>query len=422
MPVDVVQVFEHSCLEVDEVKFTTKHFNRLVQHNEKHGNIYFNVGHKRLHFKSYVGVIQIDGLTIEVLPKADVGDDTVKWQKALFLLLRETGYLSVSSLSSAMLRLRSSSLLELFLWQFLEGVDQLEHQGLVKRYRQEQNNQNALKGRLLFQEQIKRNLVHKERFFTDHQVYDQNHLLHQIIKKALTILTGVSSAHIRSNAFKLLYTFGDFDDIVVTNATFSKIIFNRKTQPYEQVIQLSKLIILNYSPDLSSGGEDILSILFDMNQLFEKYVYRQIKKDEQLFQANRLFVSGQSSRKFWSSKTIRPDIVIQYEEDKGGVKVKQKVIVDTKWKVLSDHTPSDNDLKQMYAYNIHFGANHSTLLYPQVHGIQKLHEAYHPSDFYADNHSCSLEFIDLVEPDGSLMQGVGKRIIESVTGLTPLAS
>ncbi|MBC5772781.1 restriction endonuclease [Pontibacter sp. KCTC 32443] len=420
MPANVVQVFEHSCLEVDEEKFTTKHFNRLVLYNEKHGNTYFNVGHKRLHFKSYVGVIQVDGLTIEVLPKADVGNDTIKWQKALFLLLRETGYLSVSSLSNAMLRLRSSSLLELFLWQFLEGVDQLVHQGLVKRYRQNQDNQNALKGRLLFKEQIKRNLVHKERFFTEHQIYDRNHVLHQIIKKALVILSGVNAAHVRSNALRLLYTFGDYTDIEVTDATFSKIRFNRKTQPYEQVIQLSRLIILNYSPDLSSGGENILSILFDMNQLFEKYVYRQLKKDEPLFDVNKLTVSGQASKEFWRSKTIRPDIVIQFKKDCEGIECDKKVIVDTKWKVLSDHTPSDNDLKQMYAYNIHFGANHSTLLYPQVHGIHKLHESYHPSDFYSDSHSCSLDFVDLVEHDGSLVKGIGRKVIESVAGLTPL--
>lgn len=415
---NLLQVFEYECLEVDEEKFSSRHFRKLVQYNEQHGNKYFSVGNSRIYFKNYVGVIQVGGLTIEVLPKADVGHDAAKWQKALYLLLKETGSLPVSSLSNAFLHLRSSSLLDLFLWQFLEGVELLVHQGLVKRYRQNQANQKALKGRLLFQDQVKKNLVHKERFFTEHQVYDRDHLLHQIIKKALTILVNVGSIPIKAHAYKLLYSFEGFSDITVTANTFKSIRFNRKTQPYQQVIQLSKLIILNYSPDLSAGSENILSILFDMNKLFEKYIYRQIKKEEESFEKYKLSVLGQSSKYFWGSKTIRPDIVINYEVEEDGVRATKKAIIDTKWKVLADHTPSDEDLKQIFAYNIHFGATHSTILFPQVHGIKKLQNDYHLSAFYSENHSCSLDFIDVVESDGGLVKGIGRRIVESALGLT----
>lgn len=418
MPAKIVQVFEHECLEIDEDRFSPRHFRQLVQYNEQHGNKYFSVGNRRIYFKSYVGVIQVGGLIIEILPKADAGHDTAKWQRALFLLLKETGYLPVSSLSNALLHLRSSSLLDLFLWQFLEGVELLVHQGLVKRYRQEQGNQKALKGRLLFQDQVKKNLVHKERFFTEHQVYDRNHLLHQIIKKALSILANLGSVPIKAHASRLLYFFEGLSDITVITNTFKNIRFNRKTQPYQQVIQLSKLIILNYSPDLSSGSENILSILFDMNKLFEKYIYRQIKKEEESFDKYKMSVSGQPSKIFWGSKTIRPDIVIQYEVENNGVKAPKKAIIDTKWKVLSDHAPSDDDLKQIFAYNIHFGATQSTLLYPQVHGMKKLHNDYHLSSFYSGSHACNLDFIDVVEDDGGLVKGIGRRIVESALKLS----
>jgi 5-methylcytosine-specific restriction enzyme subunit McrC len=44
-----------------------------------------------------------------------------------------------------------------------------------------------LKGRLLFGQNIQKNLTHAERFYTSHTVYDPNHYLHQLLLQALTL-------------------------------------------------------------------------------------------------------------------------------------------------------------------------------------------------------------------------------------------
>ena len=66
-----VQVFEHGTLAVGEQGFDAQQLAALVRYNDRHGCAFFTVGHNRLHFGSFVGVIQVGGLAIEILPKLD---------------------------------------------------------------------------------------------------------------------------------------------------------------------------------------------------------------------------------------------------------------------------------------------------------------------------------------------------------------
>src|SRR5262245_39746418 len=94
-----IQVFEHGTLVVGEPGFSSKHFETLVRYNDRHGCAFFKVGHQRLHFSSFVGVIQVGNLAIEILPKAEKGTtaDKGKWQHALLQMLRQAGLLDVQS-------------------------------------------------------------------------------------------------------------------------------------------------------------------------------------------------------------------------------------------------------------------------------------------------------------------------------------
>ena len=67
----VIQKFEYQTLKVGETGFTKAHFDRLVTYNDLHKSQFFIVGHDRVTFQNFVGVIHIHNLTIEVLPKID---------------------------------------------------------------------------------------------------------------------------------------------------------------------------------------------------------------------------------------------------------------------------------------------------------------------------------------------------------------
>lgn len=65
-----IQVFEHELLKVDSKNgFSQVHWEKLGWYNEEHGGKYFSLAPKGVKFKNYVGVIQVDDLTIEILPK-----------------------------------------------------------------------------------------------------------------------------------------------------------------------------------------------------------------------------------------------------------------------------------------------------------------------------------------------------------------
>ncbi len=419
----VIQVFEHSTLQVGG-QFTSQHFDRLVLYNERHGNRYFEVGHQRIYFRNYVGVIQVGNLTLEILPKADRAPETQeqkdKWQNALVQMLRQAGYLRLTSISSARLKLRKTSLLDIYFETFLNEVDKLTHQGLARKYRSISGNIPALKGRILFPRHLAINLVHRERFYTERVVYDRNNPFNRILRVALRVLICISAnPHLVALARNLELLFQGVEAVAITDETFERLVFNRNTERYRPAIQLARLIILNFNPDVRAGREDVLAILFDMNMLFERYVFAKLKQAQACNHNRHIEFKPQVSKRFWGAETmrkrIRPDIVAQIII--GGVR--QRCVLDTKWKMPADGRPSDADLHQMHTYNIQFGAQRSLLVYPRVLAHRDVEGEFTAAEqpFADAKHVCGLLFIDLFKGN-SLDANMGLRIMERMLTLS----
>src|ERR1035437_10296811 len=188
-----IQVFEHEILRIDEKGFRESDFNALVKFNERNADAFFIVQHRRLKFKQYVGVLQVGSLTIEILPKADRAekDGQEKWQRCLMTMLREAHIVDFRDAPDADLNRSHHSLLDVYVISFLDEIERLLHIGLTKKYRATESNLNKLKGRIVFREQIARNLFHQERMYCAHQTYDRDHVFNRIVKRALAILSVV---------------------------------------------------------------------------------------------------------------------------------------------------------------------------------------------------------------------------------------
>jgi 5-methylcytosine-specific restriction enzyme subunit McrC len=356
-----ISVFEHERLKLHQKGFDEPHLLALQQYHGDKGTPFFSLLHKGVKFNSHVGVIKVGELSIEVLPKADKNsrDDVGTWRKLLIGMIRSVGLFTIHAPTSAALSLKHDFILDLYFDLFLREVEYLFHKGLINQYRKTEGNRFALKGSLLFGKHIQQNLVHQERFYVRHSIYDQAHLLHQLLYKTLLLLKRINTNRaLKSRIGALLLHFPEMKDLTVTEATFNKIVYNRKTESYQEVMKIVRLLLLNYHPDLSRGRNDVLALMFDMNALWERFVFVSLRKHLD----KSIKVKAQNSQDFWRptdgrSRKVRPDILIRKGE--------KTIILDTKWKNIGKK-PSVEDLRQMYVYAELFKAQKVALVFPGV--------------------------------------------------------
>jgi len=321
---------------------------------------YFSLTHNGVQFNEHVGVIQVGNLLIEVLPKADkYSTDKDSWRKILIGMLKTVYGFDIKATSNANLKIKPNTILDLYFELFIKEVEVLLHSGLIKRYRKKEGSINVLKGALLFNKQIQFNISNQEKFFTRYTTYDTIHPLHQIIYKTLCLLKQVNvNQSLNSRLGSLILNFPEMPNIKMTYATFNKIVFNRKSFVYKKAIEISKMILLHYHPDVSKGNNDVLAIMFDMNKLWEQFVFHSIKK----YKSNSFSILRHQKKKFWtpssgSANTIIPDIVIKNANN-------EYLVLDTKWKNLNGKNPSPDDLRQLFVYHHYYNANKVALVFP----------------------------------------------------------
>jgi 5-methylcytosine-specific restriction enzyme subunit McrC len=407
-----IQVFEFEKLTLHKDQhgryLTQKELERLYAYNDNNHQIYFTGIRDGIKFQNYVGVIQVGGLTLEILPKADKKltyseADYQNWQKVLLNMLAICRHIKIDAVSEAELKKRPLSLLDLYFKIFLDEVVKLIRQGLIKKYHKDEGNLTALKGRILFAQHIHKNLIHQERMYTEHQVYDHENLHNQILLKALKVLSIVSiDPFILDQINRIKIDFPDIKEIDIRASHFENLKENRKTKPYDEAIKIAKMIILNYSPDISTGKEHLLALLFDMNKLWEEYIYRMLVRTN----APSFSFSFQNSKRFWEHKSIRPDLVITKKAEDGPDEI---FVIDTKWKIIDSRHPSDDDLKQMFVYNAYWESSKSMLLYPKTFDQEEKFGTFHKG--LPHDHHCKLGFINVVDASGKLDMNIGWEVL-----------
>lgn len=395
--------FEYDKLLIGEGGFEQRHLTKLLQLNDSNRSIYFEGINKGVKFKQYVGVIQVDDLLIEILPKTDKVSSADNWRSLLLNMLKTCKKLKATTYGSAFVKKQNINLLELYFSLYIAELNQLIRQGLIKKYKLEESNQNALRGKLLFQKNIQYNLVHKQRFFTQHQVYDINHDLHQLLFSALLVVEKLSFGKSLFEHCKLTKLF--FNGITPSkniSRTIDSFELNRKTMPYKNAFELARLILLNYSPDISIGKEKMLALLFDMNKLWEEYVFITLRNH---FSGSPYTLFSQDQKFFWGNSMLRPDIVVYNNNSK-----KVEIIIDTKWKIINNTDISVHDLRQMYTYSKFWNTPNTVLLYPGNYRYNNFINF--DNQYDKPNLSrCKTCFVSVIDSNGSLNKNLATDIV-----------
>ncbi len=266
------------------------------------------------------------------------------------------------------LQIAKMPLFEVFITMFLDEFDSVHKKGLMRFYVNSKENRVFLKGKLLFNEHIKQNLIHKERFFTSSDEFILDIAPNRLIKSTLNFLKSKTSL----NKFKIIKAMQMLDEVEFSTNYERDFSFkiSRHFNYYENLISWCKIFLLHHSFTPIQGKKEAFALLFPMQKLFEDYVAYMFKL------ANPTeCIKTQSSGKYLVSKNdencfmLKPDLCI-----------KDKMILDIKWKIPDDsedekkHGIAQSDLYQMFAYACKFKIHNIKLVYPLCERTMKLKE------------------------------------------------
>ncbi|EHH1538938.1 restriction endonuclease, partial [Campylobacter jejuni] len=282
----------------------------------------------------------------------------------------------ISSLQSSKI-----PLFEVFITMFLDEFDSVYKKGLMRSYLSCEENRAFLKGKLLFNEHIKQNLIHKERFFTSNDEFVLDIAPNRLIKSTLNFLKLKTSL----NKFRLIKAMQMLDEVEFSKnyeKDFSYKI-SRHFDYYENLLSWCKIFLQNQTFAPYKGKNEAFALLFPMEKLFEDYVAHMLKKANPTQN-----IKTQSSGKYLISKKgekcfmLKPDLYI-----------KNKMILDIKWKIPNDSEDekkqgiAQSDLYQMFAYACKFKIYDIKLIYPLCDRTIKLKEKFKsPLVFNASKH------------------------------------
>ena len=373
---------------------------------------FMRVGYKRdygdiLSIRNYVGLIQMnDGTQIEVLPKISF-DDSDKTAKEVFIkMLRSLKEFSGKVFNSASLNVDRMNLYEIFISMYLQEVRYLVKKGIKSSYENKQDNLRVYKGKLKVKEQLRFNLIHKEKFYVEYDEYTTNRPENRLIKSTLLKLQRLSNyiENIREiknllNSFELVETSSNYD------RDFSQVVINRSNKEYETIMNWSRVFLYNKSFTTFSGNTTARALLFPMERIFESFVSSELQKETR---STHWSMSTQDRGLFLFDEpekfSLRPDIVVTKENN-------DRVILDTKWKALinnerSNYGVSQADMYQMYAYAKKYDSNKVFVIYPL--NQEMVIYADNGIEFKSDEISVKILFFDLL----NIEQSVNKLIKE----------
>jgi len=368
MPGEVLVVHEHQRLVVPhrgrglrsgDQPIDQQQWEALAAYADRAGQAAFRIGHRKVTVGHHVGFLQVGTLRLEVLPKLQKSMDA-DWRALLPHMLREVLGVRITAQENSPLLSRPGAIYRVLLTRFLSEVDRLVREGLARAYREVESNERCMRGRLLVGRHLRLNAAHRERLYVAYPVFDADTVLNRIVHQGLLrVLETAPDEVLRSRAEALLGSFPEVSDARVRRADFERVRLSRSTTRYREALELARLILLSERPDLRWGGAPVVSLLFDMNALFEAYVLRQLRR------VPGVRVRAQARREFWRAKgrrakVLKPDLVVYLPGDSS------PLVIDTKWKVPKHDRPDNDDLRQLFAYLRTFEAQRGLLLYPRA--------------------------------------------------------
>jgi len=237
-----------------------------------------------------------------------------------------------------------------------------------RKYELYQSNMQFIKGKVLFQETIRKNIHHRHLHYVQYDEFTINTTLNKIFKTImLRLLSQTGSGKNKKDLKKALIYLEEVDTIRLSKALFDRVHFNRLNQDYHPLFNMAKMFYYNLKPGFHEGDEYTFTFLIPLNDLFEYFVYKLLANYYNQSESPK-DVLHEKPRKYLARSdgkgefTLKPDITVR-ENDQF------RLILDAKYK-NPEKGVLQSDVYQMLAYALRYKCKRLFLVYPAFHEVQ----------------------------------------------------
>lgn len=334
--------------------------------------------------KSFVGVIKYKNLHLEILPKlisknANNNNEIQEKERSIILknlifMLSYTKNLDIKTNENAKLANEKNPFIEILIKEFATSLFDSIKRLTPKRYVREEENLNYLKGKIKFIENIRYNCTNQARFYCEYDEFSENNPLNQLFLFVSTCLYNISNNSYNKKLLKFIINYySDISFVRFDKFKIQKIKLTRSQEFFKKPFNLAKMFVEKTSVDLSKNKFENITLVWDMNKLFEEFIFELIKRkipecSPIAQKTKRLLRSTQETR-----RDTKVDILVQHPQ----------VIIDTKYKKFTNFDDiSSADIYQVTTYCLLHNYKRAILLYPQFENKEP-----DIKDYYLNNDS-----------------------------------
>ena len=342
----------------------------------------FTFTSKGIKAKNYVGILKYKNYQFEILPKLIDKNKITKEDdkerkiilKNLLYMLSLTRKLDIKESEIAKISKSKNPFLEILIKIYATSLFECLKRFIPKNYVTEEDNLTVLKGKLLFSKHIIKNSVNQAKFYCQYDEFSENNLLNQLFYYVSRLLYFVSNDNENKRILKFITDFFcdiDFKKINIYKITNLKLTKNQTA--FQKPFDLAKMFLENSLIDMNQHKIKTISLLWDMNKLFEEFVFEFIRRNKDKINENLKnnkieVIKYQEHKKLLYCEEIKQDCKDSFVDIFVNFKNKGVVIIDTKYKLNYDDIgkPGNQDIFQMVTYEIIHNSQNAILIYPTI--------------------------------------------------------
>ena len=247
--------------------------------------------------RNYVGVVQYEGLRIEVYPKIfkdGSQDDMHKRQINLLYWLSYCKKIKFPFSFADVSKFKFDDYLELLIYVFANYTEQVISNQPFQAYQEVEEETTFLKGRLSFDNYTKHNLItgQWQKFYCSHEPFVYDNLFNQIIKYVTLRLCNISQNFLNKEKLnEILFLLHDVSDVRCTADDCEKVKLNPLYEDHKYTLELCKLYLSNQVIDMDSDDSKNFCFLIPMEYIFEDFIAGFISDKWQSLKIKSMYMS-----------------------------------------------------------------------------------------------------------------------------------